>query len=95
MKNLSMALIIIGLLVMTATGYHSYATPASTMPETFESHEQIAQALSALEMRRTRLRLEVFGILGFIVFTGAGVCIEIFRRLNESEQSNQSGSKSE
>jgi len=95
MKNLSMALIVIGLLIMSATGYHSYMTPTSTMPETFESHEQIAQALSALEMRRTRLRLEVFGMLGFIVFTGAGVCLEIFRRLNESGQSNRSGPKSE
>ena len=88
MKNLSIALIVIGLLIMTATGYHSYTTPPSTMPETFQSHEEIAQALSALEMRRTRLRLEVFGMLGFIIFTGAGVCIEIFRRINEAEQSS-------
>ena len=93
MKNLSMALIVIGLLIMSATGYHSYTTPVSTMPETFESHEEIAYALSALEMRRTRLRLEVFGMLGFIIFTGAGVTIEIFRRINEVESSNRSAPK--
>lgn len=87
MKSASILLVLVGFIALIGTAIFSRMNPPiSIVDEMYNTAKGLKVVVSSLKMELSREILELHGLWGFLFFFGAGIVVELLRRLRIVEE---------